>query len=62
MTWAGILLLTGEVALYQEHTLYADVDLVTTTRDPKPWSRPPIQMSFQVGHLSSGMHDVTLGP
>ena len=44
-----LILLTIKLPLCQEHTLYAGVDLVTTTRDPKPWSRPPIQMSFQVG-------------
>lgn len=34
----------GEV----EHTLAASVELIATTRDRKPWSRPPLSMSFQV--------------
>lgn len=32
-----------------EHTLAASVELIATTRDKKPWSRPPLSMSFQVG-------------
>ena len=30
-----------------EHNLRADVSLVSTTREAKPWGRPPISMSFQ---------------
>ena len=32
-----------------EHTLTASVELIATTRERKPWSRPPLSMSFQVG-------------
>lgn len=32
-----------------EHALRADVTLVSTTKEAKPWVRPPISMSFQVG-------------
>ena len=32
----------------QEHTLLANVEVITTTKEGKPWTRPPIQMSFQV--------------
>lgn len=32
-----------------EHTLRAEVTLVASTRDKKPWGRPPIQLQFQVG-------------
>lgn len=35
---------TGEA----EHTLTASVELIATTRERKPWSRPPLSMSFQV--------------
>lgn len=31
-----------------EHTLAASVELIATTRDKRPWSRPPLSMSFQV--------------
>jgi AP-2 complex subunit mu-1 len=31
-----------------EHSLRADVVLVATTKEAKPWARPPISMSFQV--------------
>jgi hypothetical protein len=31
-----------------EHLLIANVELIATTRDKKAWSRPPINMSFQV--------------
>lgn len=42
----------GEV----EHTLAASVELIATTRDRKPWSRPPLSMSFQVPmHSASGV-------
>lgn len=34
-----------------EATLTASVELIATTRDRKPWSRPPLSMSFQVGVL-----------
>ncbi len=32
-----------------EHALRAEVTLVASTRDKKPWGRPPIQLQFQVG-------------
>ena len=32
-----------------EQTLRAEVQLVSTTRERKPWARPPISMQFQVG-------------
>jgi AP-2 complex subunit mu-1 len=32
-----------------EHALRADVVLVSTTKEAKPWARPPISMAFQVG-------------
>ncbi len=38
-------------AFPQEHTLVANVELILTTKERKPWTRPPIQMSFQVGSL-----------
>ncbi|KAL4421936.1 hypothetical protein ABPG77_007878 [Micractinium sp. CCAP 211/92] len=39
-----------------EHTLTASVELIATTRDRKPWSRPPLSMSFQVPmHSASGV-------
>ncbi|KAL4457302.1 hypothetical protein ABPG75_012167 [Micractinium tetrahymenae] len=42
----------GEV----EHTMAASVELIATTRDRKPWSRPPLSMSFQVPmHSASGV-------
>lgn len=31
-----------------EHNLRAEVVLVATTRERKPWSRPPVSMQFQV--------------
>jgi AP-2 complex subunit mu-1 len=31
-----------------EHTLTASVELIATTRERKPWSRPPLSLSFQV--------------
>ena len=31
-----------------EHTLQAAVELIATTREKKPWGRPPISMAFQV--------------
>lgn len=31
-----------------ERTIQADVELISTTRERKPWSRPPIQLQFQV--------------
>ncbi|KAG2494323.1 hypothetical protein HYH03_007381 [Edaphochlamys debaryana] len=34
-----------------EHTLRAEVTLVASTRDKKPWGRPPIQLQFQVPML-----------
>lgn len=39
-----------------EHTLAASVELIATTRDKRPWSRPPLSMSFQVPmHSASGV-------
>ena len=32
-----------------EHTLTASVELIATTKEKRPWSRPPLSMSFQVG-------------
>lgn len=31
-----------------EHSLRADVTMVSTTKERKPWARPPISMNFQV--------------
>lgn len=31
-----------------EHALTASVELIATTRERKPWGRPPIAMAFQV--------------
>jgi hypothetical protein len=31
-----------------EHSLRAEVTLVSTTKERKPWARPPISMNFQV--------------
>ncbi|KAG1679636.1 hypothetical protein FOA52_006153 [Chlamydomonas sp. UWO 241] len=36
-----------------EHTLRAEVTLVSTTKERKPWVRPPIAMSFQIPMLST---------
>ena len=30
-----------------EHALTASVELIATTRERKPWGRPPIAMAFQ---------------
>lgn len=38
----------GKFVGEQEHTLRAEVTLVATTKERKPWARPPISMSFQV--------------
>ncbi|PRW57884.1 AP-2 complex subunit mu [Chlorella sorokiniana] len=39
-----------------EHTLTASVELIATTRERKPWSRPPLSLSFQVPmHSASGV-------
>jgi len=43
----------GKFVGEMEHTLKAEVMLVATTRERKPWVRPPISMSFQVPMLSS---------
>jgi len=32
-----------------EHSLRAEVTMVSTTKERKPWARPPISMNFQVG-------------
>ncbi|GAB4823488.1 hypothetical protein N2152v2_010534 [Parachlorella kessleri] len=40
---------TGEA----EHTLSAGVELIATTREKKPWGRPPMSMSFQVPMFSA---------
>ena len=31
-----------------EHALTASVELIATTRERKPWGRPPIAVAFQV--------------
>lgn len=31
-----------------EHALVGSVNLIATTREKKPWGRPPMSMSFQV--------------
>lgn len=36
-----------------ERVLQADVELISTTREKKPWSRPPIQLGFQVPMFSA---------
>ena len=33
----------------------ASVELIATVRERKPWSRPPLSMSFQVGWLGAGL-------
>lgn len=39
-----------------EHTLTASVELIATTRERKPWGKPPLSMSFQVPmHSCSGV-------
>lgn len=37
-----------------EHTLRAEVNLVSTTKEKKAWSRPPIQLHFQVRVAGGG--------
>ena len=39
-----------------EHAMAATVELIATTREKKPWARPPIGMQFQVGHHSQVHH------
>ena len=42
--------LVWKVKRYQgmsEHALTASVELIATTRERKPWGRPPIAMAFQ---------------
>lgn len=36
-----------------ERSIQADVELISTTRERKPWSKPPIQLQFQVPMFSS---------
>ncbi|KAK9828491.1 hypothetical protein WJX72_000299 [[Myrmecia] bisecta] len=36
-----------------ENALVATVELIATTREKKPWARPPIQMAFQVPMFSA---------
>lgn len=36
-----------------EHALVGSVNLIATTREKKPWARPPIAMSFQVPMYSA---------
>lgn len=36
-----------------EHTLSASVELIATTREKKPWGRPPMSLSFQVPMYSA---------
>ncbi|PSC73641.1 AP-2 complex subunit mu [Micractinium conductrix] len=39
-----------------EHTLAASVELISTVRERKPWSRPPLAMNFQIPmHSCSGV-------
>lgn len=39
-----------------EHTLAANVELISTTRERKPWGRPPLSLSFQIPmHAASGV-------
>lgn len=42
-----------------EHTLKAEVILVSTTKEHKPWARPPIAMQFQVPMFSASGLRVT---
>lgn len=37
----------------EEHSLRAEVQLVSTTKERKPWARPPIGMNFQVPMYSA---------
>jgi AP-2 complex subunit mu-1 len=36
-----------------EHSLSASVELIATTREKKPWGRPPLSMTFQVPMYNS---------
>ncbi|KAK9845788.1 hypothetical protein WJX81_002341 [Elliptochloris bilobata] len=48
--------LVWKVKRYQgmaEHALTASVELIATTRERKPWGRPPIAMAFQVPMFSA---------
>jgi AP-2 complex subunit mu-1 len=39
-----------------EATLLANVDLVATTREPRPWARPPAALSFSLpAYAASGL-------
>lgn len=42
-----------------EHTLTASVELIATTKEKRPWSRPPLSMSFQVPMYSASGVKVT---
>jgi hypothetical protein len=44
-----------------EHGLRAEVVLVSTTKEAKPWVRPPISMSFQVRGQGPGVGDLGRG-
>lgn len=37
----------------KEHRLTADITLVSTTREKKPWTRPPVSMQFNVPMFSA---------
>lgn len=43
-----------------EHSLRAEVTMVSTTKERKPWARPPISMNFQVGagHHAAKVHHI----
>jgi hypothetical protein len=38
-----------------EHNLRAEVSMVSTTKERKPWPRPPISMSFQVRRIQANV-------
>jgi len=42
-----------------EHSLRAEVTLVSTTKERKPWARPPISMQFQVPMMTASGLRVT---
>ena len=45
----------------QEHTLAASVELIATTREKRPWSRPPLSLSFQVRVRVCGAAEAGIG-
>lgn len=44
-----------------EHSLRAEVTMVSTTKERKPWARPPISMNFQVKMRNSHTHHRAYG-